>query len=218
MNTPSFFSRRRAIGLTGALALVAFSGCDRQSASPATPRQIVIRSSAGPESPAGSFASQLSGPPLATLYKLVTEKMVGFQSGNSSSGVGMVVVFDPQCPHCGKVWVESSRLAKEVNFAWIPVPMMNKQSTEQGAMLLGSTDPIADMNKHEELLLSGKGGLAMDMPVYERGVARIETNRQLATDLKIDAVPLILFRKANGEILSTVGGVRAEELVVMIQS
>ncbi len=99
---------------------------------------------------------------------------------------------------------------------------MNRTSQPQIAQVVRSstesTDPIADMNKHEELLLSGKGGLAMDMPVYERGVARIETNRQLATDLKIDAVPLILFRKANGEILSTVGGVRAEELVVMIQS
>lgn len=225
---PSANLQRRRLG--GALALMGglgLVGCgDRTPAAaavapaqtPAVAQPIPIKSSSGPDSAPGARASEMSGKPLADLYALITSKMHGFQSGNGKSTTAIVVVFDPQCPHCGRVWVESHRLNQEVHFAWMPVPLMNKDSLTQGAMLLGATDPIAFMTAHERLLLDNKGGAPLDQALFEKGKALIEVNRQLAVDVKIDVVPMIFHKKASGEILMTKGGVRAEELVVLVQS
>ena len=206
----------------GGLGLV---GCGDRTSAAAAPAQapvaaqpIVLKSSMGPDSAPGARASEASGKPLADLFTLITGKMHGFQSGNAKSATAIIVVFDPQCPHCGRVWVESQRLNQEVHFAWMPVPLMNKDSLVQGAMLLGTPDPIAFMNTHERLLLENKGGAPLDQALFEKGKALIEVNRQLAVDMKIDVVPMIFHKKASGEILMTKGGVRAEELVVLVQS
>lgn len=222
--SPANFQRRRvgvALAMMGGLGLV---GCGDRSPAvakqqpPSMPQPIVIKSSKGPASADGARASEASGPALENLFNVITQKMHGFQSGNAQSSTAVIVVFDPQCPHCGSVWVESHRLNQEVHFAWMPVPLMNKDSVTQGGMLLGAADPIAFMENHEKLLLEGKGGAPMDPGLYEKGKSKIEINRILAVDAKIDVVPMMFHRKASGEILMTKGGIRAEELVVLIQS
>lgn len=217
--------QRRRFG--GAFALwsgLALAGCGNRTVSqpavtaPVVPQQISIKSSAGPVSPVGGVASEASGQTLASLFETITGKMHGFQSGNPNATVSLIVVFDPQCPHCGRVWVQSQRLNHEVRFAWIPVPLMNKDSTTQGAMLLGTSDPVAFMQGHEQLVLSGKGGAVMDPALFEKGKSKIEMNRILATQIKIDSVPMIFHKKANGDVLMTKGGMGAEELILLIQS
>lgn len=226
-NFSSSFINRDRRRLTAAVILgsLGLSACsDRQTAAnvapgPAgKPQPISILSSLGAPSSPSSYASQASGPALGELYNQITTKMHGFTAGSAQSKVGIVVIFDPQCPHCGRLWAQSQRLWKEVQFAWLPVPLMNAESLNQGAMILGAPDPIAFMQEHEASILSNKGGTPLNATLFERGKSKIDVNRQLATLVRVDSVPLIFHKKANGEILATKGGMGAEELVVLIQS
>lgn len=210
----------KAVALFG-LGGLGLAGCSKSADPPAalsSPQAISILTSLGPANAAGGVASESSGDTLKTLFTTITSKMHGFQAGNPSSNVGVIVLFDPQCPHCGRLWGQSKRLWTEVRFAWLPVPLMNKDSLNQGAMILGAKDPVAFMDQHEASIVGGHGGTPLDPALFELGKDKIEANRKLAREVRVDSVPLIYHRKPNGEILATKGGMGAEELVVLIQS
>jgi len=70
------------------------------------------------------------------------------------------VFFDPQCPHCADLWESAKPLKAQAKFVWIPVGLVSKASTAQGATLLAAADPAAAMEAHETSMRAQSGGIS----------------------------------------------------------
>ena len=68
--------------------------------------------------------------------EIVAAEATGFTVGAMMAANPVYVFFDPQCPHCGRMWEASLPLQKKAKFVWIPVSLLNASSGPQGAALL----------------------------------------------------------------------------------
>lgn len=225
-HTPGQITRRDFQGFAlGTLALTSLTllGCAPNEAPPAIPAaktperpQPIIRSSLEQGSDAGAASSAARGAALSAIYAKVTTKMYGFIAGNVQSKHVVHVVFDPQCPHCGHLWLESQKLWTEVKFVWVPIPMMSADSMTNGALILADDNPVQAMNVHEYKLLNKLDPLAPVLMQVEKGRVAMQTNASQATAINMDAVPFTLYRRPSGEIVSTTGGIGAPEIITLI--
>lgn len=219
--------RRVFIGASLALGL---AGCSRPStpavpaapaaaASGAPPRPMpVIKSSAQPSVGSEPDASKAQGAELAALYETVSRQMYGFVVGNTQSPRTVHVVFDPQCPHCGRLWVQSAPLWERLRFVWLPVPLLRPESMTTGALIMASPNPAETMNVHEHKLLSNDTPLTPVPELVERGRPQMQHNADVANRIRLDSVPFILHQRPTGEIVSTVGGIGAPEVLLLLGS
>lgn len=111
------------------------------------------------------------------------------------------VFFDPQCPHCGRLWEESKVLKGRMKFRWIPVGLLNRASVAQGIALLQAQDPSQAMQSHEDSLLARQGGITGG-DVSVEAAAHIKTNSELLKSLGAQSVPYLMGRHAKtGEVV-----------------
>ena len=165
---------------------------------------------------AGASAPAVAKQPLTV--EAVAAQAKGFTVGALMSANPVYVFFDPQCPHCGHLWQSSVALHKQVKFVWIPVAFNHRSpSVEQGAALLSAANPVTQMNEHEALLLSGKGGMSASASVPPELSQAIKTNTQMLNTFAIESVPFLVAKNPKtGELVSHNGALDTAPLAEML--
>ncbi len=138
--------------------------------------------------------------------EIVAAEAKGFTVGSMMSAQVAYVFFDPQCPHCGRLWNASIPLQKKVRFVWIPVGLMNPTSSAQGATLLSAADPVATMTEHETSLLAKQGGIGSGANVTEEAKQAVASNTALFNNLGLEGVPFTIVLNARTNQSVTRGG------------
>ena len=115
------------------------------------------------------------------------------------------VFFDPQCPHCADLWEAAKPLKTQAKFIWIPVGLVSKASTAQGATLLAATDPAAAMEAHEASMRAQLGGISAGNDIETQRTV-VEKNTALMTRFGFNSVPSIIAKHAlTGELVTQEG-------------
>ena len=171
--------------LLAALALT-LSACSKQDAPGAAPEK-----SATPATAPAAAKSPTSA------YDSVAAQGKGFTVGAVMAANTVYVLFDPQCPHCGKLWNASIPLQKQAKFVWMPVAIMNGKSASQGAALMAASNPAELMNTHEASILAGAGGISASSSAPAEIEEAIKANTKLFTSLGIESVPFIVAKNSQ---------------------
>ena len=130
----------------------------------------------------------------------------GFAAGKILSANAVYVLFDPQCPHCARLWEASMPLHTSVKFVWLPVAIMNAKSAPQGAAIMTATNPVQAMAAHETSLLAGSGGTAASADIAPDVLAAIKTNTDLLERLGATSVPFMVAKHQRSGAVVTQGG------------
>jgi thiol:disulfide interchange protein DsbG len=182
--------RHLALPLLASFALL--SACSKEDASaPAT-------------APAGTVNTN----PIAAAQAMdvLAAQGKGFAAGQTLSANAVYVLFDPQCPHCARLWEASMPLHGKVKFVWLPVAIMNAKSAPQGAAIMTATNPVQAMAAHETSLLAGTGGTAASASIAPDVLAAIKTNTGLLERLGATSVPYIVARhQRSGQVVMQAG-------------
>jgi thiol:disulfide interchange protein DsbG len=141
----------------------------------------------------------------------------GFTVGAVMSANTVYVLFDAQCPHCGRLWQASVPLHSKVKFVWIPVAFINAKSGPQGGALLSAANPAELMAEHEKSILSGGGGISAIGGVPSEIEQAIKKNTQLFNSLGVESVPYILAKNfRTGEVVTNNGAMDTPELAAFL--
>ncbi len=150
-------------------------------------------------------------------YDMVATNSKGFTVGALMNANPVYVLFDPQCPHCGRLWQASQPLLDKVKFVWIPISFNPTKSVPQGAALLSAANPVEAMNAHEQSLLAGTGGMAASADVPDELKQAINNNTQLLNRLGVDSVPFLLGKhRKTGDIVSHNGAMETAALANLL--
>lgn len=182
--------RHVALPLLASLALL--SACSKEDAS----------------APAASASPASATTPIAASQALdvLAAQGKGFAAGKILSANAVYVLFDPQCPHCARLWEASMPLHGGVKFVWLPVAIMNAKSAPQGAAIMTSTNPVQAMAAHETSLLAGNGGTAASADIAPDVLAAIKTNTDLLERLGATSVPYIVaLHQRSNEVVMQAG-------------
>jgi thiol:disulfide interchange protein DsbG len=153
----------------------------------------------------------------AQSYDALAKDGKGFTAGAMMSTQTAYVLFDPQCPHCGALWKASLPLQKKVKFVWIPVSLMNPNSTLQGAALLTAANPVEMMTAHETGLMAGNGGMIADANPSAEAQATIKANTLLFNSLGATSVPYIVAKNAStGAVVTNSGALQTPALAAFL--
>lgn len=176
---------KRRYLLAAGMAAAALAGCGQHS-------------SAGAEAPAPAPAAQ----PVS--LDAIGAEAKGFAVGSMMSAHTAYVFFDPQCPHCGRLWESAKPLKPYARFVWVPVALLNDKSGPEGAAILAAPDPVAAMDQHEASMRAGKGGID-----YAAAPAAMKDAVKHNTDLMnrygFMGVPQIVSKGSNGQVISLEG-------------
>jgi thiol:disulfide interchange protein DsbG len=160
--------------------------------------------------PAGAQASRI---PADAIFETVAAKASGFTVGNMMSTRVVYVMFDPQCPHCGKLWESAKPLLGQIRMVWAPVRFAGEISGRQGAVLLASKDPVTEMDAHERSLEAKRGGLVPPTEIAPELLAKIKTNTELMPAIGAESVPFIIYKNpATGQSASFEGAMETADL------
>lgn len=141
----------------------------------------------------------------------------GFTVGALMSAQPVYVLFDPQCPHCARLWESSEPLQGRVKFIWVPVSIINARSAPQGAALLTAPNPREAMTQHEALLLSNQGGLSASAQIPDDVMNSIKRNTVLLNRLGAASVPFIVARNLRtGQVVTQSGAMPTDALAELI--
>ena len=151
-------------------------------------------------------ASVSSAPKRAPTVEIVSAEAKGFTVGAMMAANAAYVFFDPQCPHCARLWAASVPLQKKVKFVWIPIGLINPSSSTQGAALLTAADPASTMAEHEKSMLAGQGGISASSSIKPEIEQAIKSNTRLFNNLGIEGVPFVLAKNARTGQTVTRGG------------
>ncbi len=151
-------------------------------------------------------AAAAAGPKRSPSVEIVAAETTGFTVGAMMAANPVYVFFDPQCPHCGRMWEASVPLQKKAKFVWIPVSLLNASSGPQGAALLSSDDPGKSMTLHETSMLSNQGGISASSSIKPEMEKAVKKNMLLFNSLGIEGVPFTIARNAKTGLTVTGGG------------
>ena len=128
----------------------------------------------------------------------------GFSVGSMMAAHTAYVFFDPQCPHCGRLWESAKPLKGYAHFVWIPVALLNDKSAPEGAAILAAADPVAAMDQHEASMRAGQGGIDVAAATAAMKDA-VKHNTELMNRYAFTGVPTIVSRLANGQVITVEG-------------
>ena len=195
--------RRQALIGAGGAALAALAACsknDAQAPAPAAPAP------AAPQAGTSRLAFETAS------------RGTGFVVGQPMAARQVLVFFDPQCPHCATLWVNSKPLHDRIRMVWMPVAFIGPSSAPQGALLLASADPVKTMDLHEAQLAGGQGGIAVPGPSDAGLLDKIKANTELWKSLDASSVPHLLYRiSAEGPYGVQSGGLPTAQLVQLLE-
>ena len=153
----------------------------------------------------------------ASSLDTVASQAKGFSVGAVMSAQTTYVLFDPQCPHCGRLWEASLPLHNTMKFVWVPISFGSPKSMPQGAALLSAANPLEAMNAHEKSLLGGSGGMAASSDVPKEMREAIEANTKLLTSLGVDSVPFLIGKnRQTGSLITHTGAMDTAALAQLL--
>lgn len=119
-----------------------------------------------------------------------------------SEGKGPHVVyvfFDPNCPYCHRLYVETRSYVKKgvLTIRWIPVGILMTTSHGKAAAILSAKNPLQAFYQNEDNYTMGNGGIEEDLvePAVEK---KLKRNEALLARTRLGAVPLMLFYNKQG--------------------
>lgn len=165
-------------------------------------------SEAKPAAPTPAPHSQTA----AEAYNKIQASTTSFSVG-SQTIPRAYIFFDAQCSHCGHLWESAKPLADKVRLVWIPIGMLSRASTLQGATILGAADPVKAMSEHEKSLLGRSGGISTDSDAIAKFKDKVDANTAFFNSFrgKDDGVPLIV-TKIDGEVRGAAGALPTAQL------
>lgn len=195
-----------------AMVSLALAGCDAKDKTPTThtdsnpPAANVKSSSSTALATTSSSVDKTPSTPVKQVsaeeaIKNIDKNTFSFSTGNPTEDYTkkLFVFFDPQCPHCAKLWENfQDPSLKDVNVVWIPVAVINEKSQDQGASLLTSNDPVSLLKEHESLMVDKKFDEAnAKFDALTKGISKAKEedvlqNTQLFMKTGATGVPLIL--------------------------
>jgi len=179
------------------LVLLALAACDRTPPAPPPP----------------PVAPQSASNKAAAIYDTVAARAGGFATGNMMATRVVYVLFDTQCPHCGRLWQESKPLLGQLKMVWAPVRLLGDLSTRQGAAILAAKDPVAEMDANERSLDAKRGGIVPPQDLPPDALAKVAANTKLMHEFGVASVPFVVYKHpATGEQLSFEGALTTEDL------
>lgn len=197
--------RRQALIGAGGAALAALAACSKTE----------------PQAPAAAAPASAPAAPQAGASRLAFEtasRGTGFVVGQPMAARQVLVFFDPQCPHCATLWVNSKPLHDRIRMVWMPVAFIGPSSAPQGALLLASADPAKTMDLHETLLAGGKGGIAVPGPSDPELLGKVKANTELWKSLDASSVPHMVYRiAADGPYGVQSGGLPTAQLAQLLE-
>ena len=178
---------------------------------------LTLAACSKPDTPASAPAAPAPTTAVTTSsYDATASKGKGFTVGALMSAQTVYVIFEPQCPHCGRLWQASLPLHNKVKFVWMPVSF-NAKSLPQAAALITAPNPVETMTAHEESLLAGQGGISAPSNVAPDIEQAIKANGQLLTSLGVDSVPFLVAKhRATGEVVSFNGAMDTAALARLL--
>jgi thiol:disulfide interchange protein DsbG len=186
--------RNPLVAIPLALVLLALAACDRAPPAQAT---------AVPQSPIDK----------AAVYDTVAARASGFTTGNMMATRVVYVLFDTQCPHCGRLWQESRPLLGQIKMVWAPVRLIGDLSARQGAAILAAKDPVVEMDANERSLDAKRGGIVPPPELPADALARVAANTKLMQELSVGSVPFVVYKHpVTGAQLSFEGALSTEDL------
>jgi len=195
-------NRRHFIATASAAAVWLAAACSDKSPDPAA-------ANAAPPPPAAQKSPR-------DTYEAAA-KASGFSVGSMMAANTVYVFFDPTCPHCAALWMNSKTLANKLKIVWIPVGWLQRQSGPQGATILSAHDPAAAMNENESSVIEHKGGITVNPSLKDDVLAKVKANTDLFNTMGADSVPYIVFKNARTGVYGThAGAVSADELMAMV--
>lgn len=194
--------RRHALIGAGGVVLAALAACSKNEAK-APPASAGV--TAAPPADAARLAFETAS------------RGTGFVVGQPMAARQVLVFFDPQCPHCATLWINSKPLHDRIRMVWMPVAFIGPSSAPQGALMLASQEPAKTMDLHETLLAGGKGGLAVAGPADAGLLAKIKANTELWKELDAGSVPHLIYRvAADGPYGVQSGGLPTAQLAQLL--
>ena len=184
-------------------AVLVLASCSKET--PAPP-------AASPAAPTAKGKAEAGGVSVAA----IEAEGKGFTFGSTMSVRTVYVFFDAQCPHCGALWEAAKPLKSQAKFIWMPVSLLNPQSTSQGAAILAAKDPVATMDAHETSLMSKQGGMTA-MGDNEAQKAIVAQNTKLFNRFGFASIPTIVATNAQtGALVTREGALGTPELAAFL--
>ncbi len=119
-------------------------------------------------------------------------------------------------PALPKLWVAAKPLQNQAKFVWIPVGILNKASTSQGATILGAKDPASAMDQHEASLGARTGGITADTSLTELQ-AVVGKNTELLKSFNVSSIPFtVTANPTTGETIQFTGGAPTDMLAARL--
>lgn len=134
----------------------------------------------------------------------IAKETKGFSVGSMMAAHTAYVFFDPQCPHCGRLWEEAKPLKPYAHFVWVPVALLGDKSAPEGAAILAAADPVAAMDQHEASMRAGQGGIDVAGATAAMTDA-VKHNTDLMNRYGFTGVPTIVSKGANGQVIELEG-------------
>lgn len=167
------------------------------------------------DAPAPSSTPASSSAQAVSLEAIAAEAK-GFTVGSEMSVRRVYVFFDPQCPHCAALWKAAKPLKSQARFIWIPVGLLNANSSIQGAAILASADPIAAMDQHEASMSAKQGGITATGDI-EAQKAQVAANTALMNRYSFSSVPVVVAKHAvSGELVVREGSMPTAALATAL--
>jgi thiol:disulfide interchange protein DsbG len=131
-----------------------------------------------------------------------------------------VVFFDPNCPHCAKLWTRlyaDKSPYKGVATRWVPVAYMNEQSIGRAATLLSTPSRQALAQNFDGFDFANRQGGAAVASVTLDMRAQFQRTQSVWSQLGA-ATPLIVYLAKDGTVKSQLGLTPETEFSVMMQT
>lgn len=138
---------------------------------------------------------------------------------SEGSGPGVIYIFfDPNCPYCHKLYLNTRGWIKEgkAQLRWIPVGILTTTSHGKATALLSAADPLQAFYDNEDHYNRG-GGIDEDIPSPEID-AKLEANAALLARTRSGAVPTMLFRATDGTPILIQGSPRKDKLPIILRN
>jgi len=205
MHTRQNFGRRSLLLSAASLSLLGLAACSggsTASADASQPRDFGIP--ARQEVSAQAIKRHGSGAPV----------------GRMMAAKEVFVFFDPKCPHCAMLWVETEKLRKELKFTWIPVAFMGQGSAGAGMEVLDDPHPEGALTAHAAKVLVamrlGQRPVMPADPAPSEKLDRILKNTQLLKSFGQTSVPFVVAIDAQGKTVLSEAGAKAEAIAAAL--
>ena len=133
----------------------------------------------------------------------------GVQTGPPQGPVRLMVVFDPDCPHCHELWLALRRYRHSgVSLRWVPVAVVRAATLNKAAAIVSAPNPARTLRLDEMHFdtVHHEGGI---LPLYRVPAPLAEAIRGSTHRWRtlVGLLPAMLYRRPAGKGVGIMAGV-----------